>query len=375
MAWIRKMRPVLIVVGIGLAVGSLVGARALTNGSTADTSTKADTTPRANGGPIVLGLVDTDPPPVAYGLPPVLQSGSIAKVFVKDGDEVKVGQELYAFDATIQERDLKRAQTAVEYARTKVNEAQELADQHTAKIKSMREVGLKAAERKVETYRAKYNLIKDNLIDYYKREKILPEEWPAKLKIDNSLFAANVEYDTAMNELDIFKSQLTQLEAIKPIVKVKEAEAGVEQAKAEQAKAQAAVDLCVVRAKTAGTVEQITISEGTTLGISTRTPALWLIPGGPRVIRAEVEADFAHRIGADRVGKTVTIYDHTDAKITYTGTVRRIGSTFLLKRANTENFLGGDTRVIEAVIEVTDAAPAGKPPLRVGQRVRVNLGQ
>ncbi len=375
MAWIRKMRPVLIVTGVALAVGSLLGARALSNGSTAEASTKADTKPRINGGPIVLGLVDTDPPPVAYGLPPILQSGSIAKVYVKDGDEVKVGQELYAFDATIQENDLKRAQKAVEYARTKVNEAQELADQHTAKIKSMREVGLKVTERKVEIHRLKYNLIKKNLEVFYGKSSIPEKEWPEKLNIDPSLFEANVEYEKAVQELDVFRSQLSQLEAIKPIVKVKEAEAGVEQAKAEQAKAQSAVDLCVVRAKTAGTVEQITISEGTTLGISTRTPALWLIPGGPRVVRAEVEADFAHRIGNDRVGKQVTIYDHTEPKFEYTGTVRRIGSTFLLKRANAENFLGGDTRVIEAVIEVSDPAPAGNPPLRVGQRVRVNLGQ
>ena len=75
------------------------------------------------------------------------------------------------------------------------------------------------------------------------------------------------------------------------------------------------------------------------------------------------------------MGKQVTVMDHSDAKLTYTGTVRDIGSTFLLKRASAENFLGGDTRVIEAVIDITDPAPAGKPPLRVGQRVRVNLGQ
>jgi hypothetical protein len=31
--------------------------------------------------------------------------------------------------------------------------------------------------------------------------------------------------------------------------------------------------------------------------------------------------------------------------------------------------------VLEVVITVTDPAPAGKPPLRVGQKVRVNFGQ
>ncbi len=377
MNWLRKMRPVLIVVGLALVIGSLVGARALTGGSEAAGKGEPAPAPRAaGGGPIMLGTVDTDPPPVSYGLPPVLQSGSVTKVSVKDGEEVKVGQELYSFDATIQQKDVERAKAAVAYAETKVGQAKELATQHKASIEFTRDSALKNAERKVKLSQLHYNLVKENLLKAYRIEKQIPEtEYPEKLAMDPMLYQANVYYDTALGELDVIKAKLRQLEAMDPQVNVKEAEAAVEQAKAEQSKAQSAVDLCVVRAKTAGTVEQVSISPGTTLGIGTRTPALWLIPAGPRVVRAEVEAEFAHRVGPDRVGKKVTVSDHSDAKITYEGTVRHIGNTFLLKRASSENFLGGDTRVIEAVIDVADPAPAGKPPLRVGQRVRVNLGQ
>ncbi len=375
MNWLRKMRPVLIVIGLGLVIGSIVGARALTNGSLADANSKVDSAPRSAGGPIVLATVDTDPPPVSYGLPPVLQSGTVLKVAVKDGGKVEIGQELYSFDATIQQKDVKRAEAAVAYAETKVGQAKELAKQHKASINDLRDSTLKNAERKVELAQAFTNLVNETLIKGYKIEKIPETEWEEKLKIDPTLYKARVDQDVAIGEVNVIKSKLKQLEAADPQVNVKEAEAAVEQAKAEQSKAQSAVDLCVVRAKTSGTVEQVSISPGTTIGISTRTPALWLIPDGPRVVRAEVEAEFAHRVGFDRIGKTVTISDHSDAKITYTGTVRHIGNTFLLKRASTENFLGGDTRVIEAVIDVNDPTPAGKPPLRVGQRVRVNLGQ
>ena len=93
------------------------------------------------------------------------------------------------------------------------------------------------------------------------------------------------------------------------------------------------------------------------------------------MVRAEVEAEFAHRVGPELVGKTVTITDHNDPKLTYSGVVDRVPDVLLLKRASAENFLGGDTRVIEVPIKVTDWAPSGKPPLRIGQRVRVNLGQ
>lgn len=376
MNWLRKMRPVLIVIGLGLAVGSLVGARALTHGSGSEATAKsADPAPKGAGGPVVLGTVDTDPPPVSYGLPPVLQSGTVLKVHVKDSDEVKAGQELYSFDSTIQQKDVDRAKAAVAYAETKVKQAEELAKQHKATIDFTRNSALATAERKVVAQQAHYNLVKASITKGYKAERIPEAEWDEKLKTEPSLYKANVDYDTALGERDVVKANLARLEAADPQVQVKEAQAAVEQARAEQAKAQAAVELCVVRARTAGTVEQVSISPGTTLGIGTRTPALWLIPAGPRVVRAEVEADFAHRVGPDRVGKQVTVMDHSDAKLTYTGTVRHIGGTFLLKRASAENFLGGDTRVIEAVIDVADPSPAGKPPLRVGQRVRVNLGQ
>ncbi|HEY1190644.1 MAG TPA: hypothetical protein VGE74_23635 [Gemmata sp.] len=374
MSWFRKMRPVLIVVGLALAIGSLVGARLLTS-SGPEVVAKGDSAPRSAGGPVVLGTVDTDPPPVSYGLPPVLQSGTVLKVSVRDHEDVTVGQELYSFDSTIQKKDVDLAKAAVAYAQTKVAQARELAKQHEATIAFTRDSALKNADRKVKLAEAHSKLVKDTLTQGYRLEKIPEPEWAAKLAIEPALYKANIDYDAALGERDSIQANLDRLKAVDPQVNVKEAQAAVEQAKEQQARAEAAVALCVVKARTAGTVEQVSISPGTTLGISTRTPALWLIPAGKRVVRAEVEADFAHRVGPDLVGKQVTVMDHSDAKLTYTGTVRDIGSTFLLKRASAENFLGGDTRVIEAVIDIADPAPAGKPPLRVGQRVRVNLGQ
>lgn len=374
MTWLRKMRPVLLALGLAIGIGTLIGARNLANGSNGEPSTKAGDSPKANGGPVVLGLVDTDPQPVPYGLPPVLQSGTVSLLHVKEGDDVKVDQPLYEFDATLQKQDVKRAEAAIATADTKVKEAREFVKQHTANIK-LAENAAKAAERKVGLAKQYYDFIDSNLEKSYKADGKPPETWKELKKSSADLLKANVDYDAAVHDKDLAEQRRDQLKDADPTVKVKEAEAAVEQAKAELAKAKIAVDLCVVKARTAGTIEQVSISPGTTLGISTRTPALWLIPAGPRVVRAEVEAEFAHRVGTDIVGKSVTIYDHSDPKLTYTGVVRRVPPVFLLKRANAENFLGSDTRVIEAVIEVSDPSPAGRPPLRVGQRVRVNLGQ
>ncbi|QJW94345.1 HlyD family secretion protein [Frigoriglobus tundricola] len=374
MTWLRKTRSVLIALALAVGIGCLIGARELTHGGSNAAAAPIDAGPRAAGGPVVLGLVDTDPAPVNYGLPPVLQSGTVAEVFVKEGDEVKAGQKLYQFDDTIQRSDVKRAEAAVAYAETKVKEAETGRVQHAESLK-VAQAMVDGGKQRVEVTAEGYRLASTRLETLFKAEGIKEADWPARKNGDPTLFQAKAEWIAATNELTIANAKHEQLKTVDPEIKVKESQAAVEQAKAELAKAQKVVDLCVVKAKMPGTIEQISISPGTTLGISTRTPALWLIPAGSWVVRAEVEAEFAHRVGPDLKGKTVTITDHTDPKLTYSGVVRRIPRIFLLKRSNAENFLGGDTRVLEVVIEVSDPAPAGKPPLAIGQRVRVNLGQ
>jgi multidrug resistance efflux pump len=382
MTWLRRVRPVLFILGVALLLGSVVGARALTNASA---KTREGGEPRtANpsvavkaGGPIVLGTVDSDPPPVWYGLPPVLQSGTVAQVFVKGGQEVKAGDPLYEFDTSVQKSNLDRAKVAVEKAQHKVVEAKEAAKQHASKVEVLKQ-GVAATELKETQLAAYYNLVKSNLETYYKSQNWAPETWPEKLRTEDRLYKANVDWLTAQSEVKLKKADLAVFETTEVSAKlqVKEAEIGVKQAEEEVKAAQTAIDLCTVKAKSAGTVERVTIGQGTTLGVGTRDPALWLIPAGPRVVRAEVEPDFAHRVGADIKGKEVTIFDNTNPQLTYKGKVIDIGGTFLPKRSNGEaSLLGNDTRVLEVLVEVADPAPAGKPPLRVGQRVRVSLGQ
>lgn len=377
MTWLRKARPALFVIGFSLAIGSLLGARALTAGNGTATAVPKTANPIGTGqasGPVVLGTVDSDPPPIAYGLPPVMQSGTIAKVLVKDGQEVKVGDELYAFDASIQNGDLERARAAVKLAQTKVDEAKKAAEQHAEKVNVMKQ-GIELAELKSQLMAKEYHLIRNNFYRSYKTNMFPENTWEDRLRDEPTAFEAQAKWNLAEGDVKLKKAELAVFETADLQLLVRQAEAGVEQARAEERKAQTAVDLCVIRAQAAGTIEQVTISPGSTIGISTRTPALWLIPGQKRVVRAEIEADFAHRVGQDLIGKQVTVIDHTDPKLTYKGTVTRVGTTFLPKRSSNEGLLSNDTRVLEAVIEVADPAPAGKPPLRVGQRVRVNLGQ
>jgi membrane fusion protein, multidrug efflux system len=295
------------------------------------------------------------------------------------GREVKMDEPLYEFDTSIQKADLESAKAAVAVAQKKVEEAWEGVKEHKKKIDLAKQAVLFAGEKRDLTKKT-YDQVKNNLEKFWKGQQkadrpFTDAEIEKKLEDDDRVLKAYADYVVAFRDVAFKEKELAALETADPQVFVREAEAGVKQAEAAEHKAQTAIDLCTVKAKSAGTIERVTIGEGSTLGISTREPALWLIPAGSRIVRAEVEAEFAHRVGKDLEGKEVLVFDNSDPRLVYHGKVRYIGGTFLPKRSAGDSLLGNDTRVLEAVVEIADPAPAGKPPLRVGQRVRVGLGQ
>jgi multidrug resistance efflux pump len=374
-------------VGGGLLVGSLLGARLLTHGGGGTTNPAAPTNPtngKDGSGPVVLGTADSNPSPIRFNLPPVLQSGQIEKVFVTAGQDVKVreyklfggklaiGDPLYKFNSQILEDKLEGALRGVEVARANVRKAKELLNQHGTAIDGQK-LKIDVVKDKIERSLRAYQLYEANF------RKLHTTETEARIKelLQNDIeyFKLETTYRGAVLELRYENTILANLEKTDPNVGVAIAEAEVNRTEALVDEARTAIDMCTVRTKIAGTIERVNISPSDVIGISTRTPAVILVPAGPRIVRAEIEADFAHRIGRDKIGQDVTVYDNTDPKITYKGKVERIGDTFLPKRNASESFAPSDTLVIEAIIVVADSNPPGIPPLRVGQKVRVNFGK
>ena len=129
-----------------------------------------------------------------------------------------------------------------------------------------------------------------------------------------------------------------------------------------------------VKARCPGIVERLNAQAGTTFGPASRQPAMYIVPTGSRIVRAEVEAEFAHKIN-DRIGQKVTIRNSHNSSQTYEGKVTRLGTSYLPKRGSADTLAVNPTQVLECEIEVIDPTPAGKPPLRVGQPVLVVFGQ
>jgi multidrug resistance efflux pump len=391
MAWLQRIRPVLFVFGGLLVIGSLLGARLLTHGAGGGTGKDAQipTNGKAGSGPVVLGIADSNPSPIGFGLPPVLQSGEIVKVYVEAGQEVKVreyrlfggklsiGDPLYKFNSQMLDAKLVDAQRGVDVARAKLVEAQGAADLHNTKV-NLQQKAIEASEQKVKLALEAWRLAEYNLKESYRLANYPEDSWPKRLSNEPKLFElysahiqAGIERDLKQAELEGLKS--AREKQVLPLVASGEAEVKRYEALVDEART--AVNMCTVRTKLSGTVERVNFGPGDVIGISTRTPAVILVPAGPRIVRAEIEADFAHRVGRDKIGKEVTVYDNTDSKITYKGRVDRIGDTFLPKRSSGDGMIPNETRVLEAIIVVENSSPAGQPPLRVGQKVRVNFGQ
>lgn len=380
MTWLRRVRPVLYLLGVLLVVGSLLGARLLTHGSGGGTEPAPKTAAPTNGkngsGPVVTGHVDSESPLVGYGLPPVIQSGTIAEVFVKQFHDVKKGDPLYAFDSSVQAGDVKRAAAAVAIAQREVESAEVAVRQHQVQLDLQREA-IKNAAEKVKQAKQSLEVTRHNLREFFKQgagTNTTEAQIEEKVANHADFLRADLAHQTAIREHGFETEKLEGLKKTGPEHLVAKAKAGLEQALAAETQAKTVLELCTVRARSDGTVERVNFGPGQVVGVSTRESVVVLIPAGPLVVRAEVEAEFAHRIGPDKIGKEVVISDHYDGKITYKGVVRNRGSAFLQKRTAADGFGVNDTRVLEVLVEVTDPSPPGKPALAVGQKVRVNFG-
>ena len=100
-----------------------------------------------------------------------------------------------------------------------------------------------------------------------------------------------------------------------------------------------------------------------------RQPPIEFCPGGPRIIRAEVEQEFVGRVAA---GQPALIKDDVQPGSTWQGKVTRVADWYAQRRPILHDpSLFTDVRTVEILI----AVDPGQPPLRIGQRVRVTIGQ
>jgi hypothetical protein len=386
----NRLRALPWAIGICLLALTLLGANRLLNPEKspgADGAKAGAKAPPSTGGTIALGTVDSDPPPVRVGPPGIGMQLTVKQVFVneRDGKELAPGSKLVQFDDAIFQARLQQAKAELAAAQEMKKKAEAARQIHTIEFARQQEA-IQGASTELKAAEETLRIGEEKLEAYLRVAKDtsgqpFTEAEKKKQREENvDLIQGRAKVDGLRKREADEKRKLEQLR-LKPVDQdVAAAEAQIAGCNAKILEAQSAIDACLVKVpehlgvngSTTAIAEQVFAAPGMTFGPSTREPLLRLIPTGRRVVRAEVDAEFAFR-WADKIGRKAVIYDANNFALTYEGTVSRIATAFLPKRSSFDSLIGSSGNVLECLIEVTDPAPPGKPPLRVGQPVRVAI--
>ncbi len=368
----RRIKLLPYAIGGCLIVGTLVGANRLSNGSGA-------TTPGAGGNPpaaaqnadglVAKGKVVTEYELMPIHLPTHLAAGKVQTIHVKNAQAVKKGDPLIKFDDGLLPHDLKTAQSQLQYALQKHLEALKGIEQHKILLE-MSDLAIANAEQSLTLAKELQAAVRKKLDIQFRRLEGVPNVEKA-IRDEPEYLKAEATVQAADYQLKQEQKKKAQLEA-SPVTEL------VNQAAAQANVAQSAVDKAKdalanneMKAEIAGTIERLAATPGQVV-YPQSPPLFYLVPEGPRFVTAEIAPDFAYKI-RDKDGSKVIISDDTNPGLTYEGNVDQVGTAFLPKSGGIDLLSGKATYVLEVRIRVTDAAPAGKPPLRVNQPVRVTF--
>jgi|SRR5579872_5096767 len=290
-----------------------------------------------------------------------LQPGRVVKILAHDNDAVDKDAPLVQLDDTVANADVERAKAGVAAAEVALSNAKKqeqlLRDEHAAKVEGQKAI---VAGKKAELEDAKN-----------KRDKAKDLAQPSKAVIsqkDADLAEANV----TARELALAAEEkaLKTLESYDPQIasKVADAEAQLKDKQELLKKAAWALRECTIKAPAKGTVLRVMAAEGDVLGPNPREPAVMFCPDGPRILRAEVEQEFAGRLF---LNQSAVVRDDSTNSPLMTGKVTRISDWFSHRRSMVQEPLQfNDVRTVECIITLD---PNDKTPLRIGQRVRVTF--
>jgi multidrug resistance efflux pump len=342
------------VAGAGLTV--LVAAQQ--PGDKAADSVRATTSDRT--ALVCIGTVDTEDRMVGIYPNNFPQPAQVTKVLVKEGDEVKEGQDLLQLDTSMYDLKVTEADAGIKAAKADLAQAQAKIRAHNGQIKVLR--------KELEAKDAELTAKKKELEDTERAVKQLNKS-PVELAVPQAAVrAAELTLDAAKMKLDLAEAEVpTYLEDL--------ANAGIKRAEELKKQAEHARKQVSCTAKADGTIIRTFVAEGSSFGPMTREPAFWFVKKGSPLVRAEVTQEFARRVAK---GQKALIQDETstgekDPK--WAGTVTKVVDQFLPKRQGTggalDIFPPSDDRVLECLVSI-DLKPGETPP-KFGQKVRVTV--
>ena len=346
-----------ILVGIGLATASVIGTGWVhIDGTHSGDGYVPRPITEADSSAVGFGFVDV--PDRVINLFPV-QPGEVIEIpkTVKENSLIKKGEILFRMDDHQAKLNVQMALDALNDAKLKLDQARQMPDQLSAQIRQQ-QIAIDAA--KEDRNRA------DAL--FRKADRLFKSQ-PPLVKED--------EHDAASSALkaadQVVKGQEEKLAGLKlqePQLKLEidraKVDVSAKETKWEQAKY--VLEKCKLLAPCDGTVLRLQVSVGDVLGPNAREPAIIFCPAEKRIIRAEVEQEFASKV---ILGQRALIQDDAKQTTEWHGKVTRISDWYLPRRSILlEPRQFNDVRTIECIVELDD-----EKGLKIGQRVRVIFGK
>lgn len=280
--------------------------------------------------------------------------GRVTDAPVPEGKEVEEGAVLLRIDDSLAKAKLRGAKLELRLAQEKLVQARKLVPQHQ-KVIEMQEGGVAAAKKNLAS-----------MVALASKAKRLFENNVGGSRED--IDAANNKVEEANELIRGAQARLDRDKMLDPHSAVRLAETDVEAKKEAVEAAQLQVDQCRITAPCKGVVLRRLVNVGEVLGQTRNRPAIEFCPSGDRIVRAEVEQEFAGRL---RLGQVVRISDDITGSGDWPGEVSRISDWFTQRRAVLlEPMQYNDIRTLEVIIRLKSDP---KNALRINQRVRVTL--
>jgi membrane fusion protein (multidrug efflux system) len=279
-------------------------------------------------------------------------AGRVTRVEVQENEPVKAGSVLIRLDDRVAQARLQQVEASLVVAREKLAQARKLPQQQQIKLAQQR-AAIEAVKYRVEAART----------TLARKRRQAEKEILGQTEADVT--------ETLLHELEaLYKvetGKLSELELNDPDAGVRQAQADVDAKDAQLNEARTAVEEYALRAPADGTALRVLVGPGDVVGAQSKQPAVIFCASGHRIVRAEVEQEFARSVA---IGQAASIRDDSTGEGSWSGRVVRISDWYTQRRSiMPEPLQYNDARTLECIIELD----TGEPALRIGQRVRVTL--
>lgn len=298
---------------------------------------------------VAMGLVDVEQSVARLLLE---MPGRVKSIEAKENVVYEPGAVLLAVDDTGPRIKLAQLAVAIEAAKAKVEQAR---------------LGRVIAEAEVKAQQTAIDAAIEREKTYLRRQKEVKD-------IDQVPKATIREIEDAVRESGaIIKGEREKLKVIEAKVAYARSEEAlaVVQVKAQETQlreAQKAVDDCVLRAPFKGRVLRVKARLGELVSPAMLEPLIEFCPEAPRIVRAEINQEFAH---SAQIGQVCKITDDSrTASGSWSGKIVRLSDWYAPRRSILfEPLQMNDVRTLECIV----AFDPGQFPLKIGQRVRLSI--